>query len=211
MGDRLAEGSRRLAEHVGQGAHDFAPHVKGLEIPGYEPRAQQTMALGFAVGSRGADHNRSGAYEVDFSDAVDRRAVDIDAVPLAIATEDKAAVMDSAIVCKFLRGVFDDFFGEVAHMLHLVTGWNIDCQELRATAERIVTAKKRFNIESGWTPAEDTLPARMLTEKLPDDQRAELSAERLQRLVRQYNTLRGWSPEGWLDDAPACRDKLPRR
>jgi hypothetical protein len=30
------------------------------------------MALGFAVGARGADHNRSGAYEVDFSDKVDR-------------------------------------------------------------------------------------------------------------------------------------------
>ena len=31
------------------------------------------MALGFAVGTRGADHNRSGAYEVDFSERVDRR------------------------------------------------------------------------------------------------------------------------------------------
>ena len=38
------------------------------------------MALGFAVGTRGADHNRSGAYEVDFSDKVDRRNVTLDAV-----------------------------------------------------------------------------------------------------------------------------------
>ena len=50
--------------------------MKGLEIPGYEPRGLQTMALGFAVGARGADHNRSGAYEVDFSDKVDRRQRD---------------------------------------------------------------------------------------------------------------------------------------
>ena len=43
----------------------FAPHVKGLELPGYEPRTLQTMALGLAVNARGADHNRSGAYEAD--------------------------------------------------------------------------------------------------------------------------------------------------
>ena len=61
------QGSRRLAEQIGQGSLDFAPQVKGLELPGYEPRALQTMALGLAVGTRGADHNRSSAYEVDFS------------------------------------------------------------------------------------------------------------------------------------------------
>src|SRR5438045_8932552 len=65
LGDLLAEGTRRAAERIGGAAPDFAPHVKGLELPGYEPRALQTMALGFAVGSRGADHNRSGAYEVE--------------------------------------------------------------------------------------------------------------------------------------------------
>src|SRR5262249_29140238 len=67
LGDLLAEGTRRAAAVIGGEAPEFAPHVKGLELPGYEPRALQTMALGFAVGSRGADHNRSGAYEVDFS------------------------------------------------------------------------------------------------------------------------------------------------
>ena len=63
---------------IGQGSIAFAPQVKGLDIPGYEPRALQTMALGFAVGARGADHNRSGVYEVDFSDKVDRRHATLD-------------------------------------------------------------------------------------------------------------------------------------
>ena len=67
LGDLLAEGTRRAARRSAARRRDFAPHVKGLELPGYEPRALQTMALGFAVGSRGADHNRSGAYEVDFA------------------------------------------------------------------------------------------------------------------------------------------------
>src|SRR5947209_5308721 len=120
------------------------------------------MALGFAVGTRGADHNRSGAYEVDFSEAVDRRDVGPEAAILAIETEDKAALMDSLILCKFLRGIFRDFFAESAEILRLVTGWDVSAEELRQTARRIVTAKKRFNILAGWTPAEDTLPDRLL-------------------------------------------------
>jgi aldehyde:ferredoxin oxidoreductase len=191
-GRLLAEGSRRAAQEIGQGSIAFAPQVKGLEIPGYEPRALQTMALGFAVGSRGADHNRSGAYEVDFSEKVDRRHVTLESVRHAIETEDKAALMDSLILCKFLRGVFTDFHAEAAEMLHAVTGWDVTADELRDTARRIVTAKRQFNLLAGWTPAEDTLPERFLNAPLASDPSAVLTAERLHELVAEYHRQRGW-------------------
>jgi aldehyde:ferredoxin oxidoreductase len=192
IGDLLAEGSRRAAEAVGRGSLDFAPQVKGLEIPGYEPRALQTMALGFAVGARGADHNRSGAYEVDFSDKVDRRHATLDSVRHAIDTEDRAALMDSLILCKFLRGVFRDFYGEAADMLRKVAGWDVDADELRETARRIVATKRQVNVLAGWTPAEDTLPERFLDTPLPNDPAASLTRERLQELVAEYHRQRGW-------------------
>lgn len=198
LGGLLAEGSRRAAWQIGGDAISFAPQVKGLEIPGYEPRALQTMALGFAVGTRGADHNRSGAYEVDFSDQVDRRHVEPAAASLAVETEDKAALMDSLILCKFLRGVLVDFYAEAAEMLRLTTGWDVSAAELRVTARRIVAAKKHFNIECGWQPTEDTLPERFLRQPLSDDLQADLSAERLQGLIRAYNEARGWTSEGFL-------------
>jgi len=207
LGVRLAQGSRRLAQEIGQGTIAFAPQVKGLEIPGYDPRGLQTMALGFAVGPRGADHNRSGAYEVDFSESVDRRDVGPEAAILAVETEDKAAIMDSMILCKFLRGVFVDYFGEAAEMLRLVTGWEVDADALRATAQRIVTAKKEFNIRAGWTPAEDTLPERILRTPLPDDTRAQLSPERLQALVEAYNIARGWSRDGYPTTRTSCQQR----
>jgi aldehyde:ferredoxin oxidoreductase len=194
LGDLLAEGSRRAAIAIGHDSIAIAPQVKGLEIPGYEPRALQTMALGFAVGARGADHNRSGAYEVDFSDKVDRRCVTLDAVRLAIETEDKAALMDSLILCKFLRGVLTDFYSEAADMLRNVTGWNVDSGELHEAARRIVSAKRDFNVLAGWTPAEDTLPERFLNTPLPDDPRASLSPERLYSLIAEYHRQRGWDP-----------------
>ena len=199
-GDLLAEGSRRLAHRLGGDALAFAPQVKGLEIPGYEPRSLQTMGLGLAVGTRGADHNRSGAYEVDFSTSIDRRHPPERAARMAIDTEDRAALIDSLILCKFLRGVFTDFYAEAAEMLGAVTGWDVTGDELRVTARRIVTAKKQFNILAGWQPHEDTLPERFLREALADDPQARLPRERLQRLVQAYNIARGWSPEGWIPD-----------
>jgi len=190
LGDLLAEGSRRAALAIGHDSVAFAPQVKGLEIPGYEPRALQTMALGFAVGTRGADHNRSGAYDVDFSDKVDRRHVTVDAVRHAIDTEDKAALMDSLILCKFLRGVFTDFYAEAAEMLRLVSGWDTTPDELRETAKRIVHAKRRFNLLAGWTPEEDTLPERFLHTALPNDPAAALSREQLGAVVAEYHRQR---------------------
>ena len=200
FGDQLAEGSRLLAAQLGPEAQAFAPHVKGLEIPGYEPRALQSMALGFAVSTRGADHNRSGAYQVDFSDKVNRLDLATEGVRFAIETENEAAVMDSLIMCKFLRGALIDKYAEMARMLALTTGWSIDADELHQIAERIVGLRKWYNIRHGWTPAEDTLPARFLSESLPDGASAgaTLTAAHLQRLIAEYNTQRGWSVEGWV-------------
>lgn len=192
LGDLLADGSRAAAHAIGHNSITIAPQVKGLEMPGYEPRALQTMALGLAVGARGADHNRSGAYEVDFSDKVDRRHATLDSVRHAIDTEDRAALMDSLIVCKFLRGVFEDFHGETAAMLRSITGWDVTAGELRETAARIVDAKREFNLLAGWTPDEDTLPERFFDSPLPDDALAHLSRERLDALVAEYRRQRGW-------------------
>lgn len=200
LGEILSRGTRAAAAEIGGGSEDFAPHVKGLEIPGYEPRALQTMALGFAVGSRGADHNRSGAYQADFSEDVDRFQIDTAAVHAAIATEDEAAVMDSLILCKFLRGVFDDRFAGMSEMLALVTGWDVSPDELHETAKRIVTAKKWYNVQAGWTPAEDTLPRRFFAESIPSgaSKGAVLSESRLQEMIRTYNLARGWTEDGWV-------------
>jgi aldehyde:ferredoxin oxidoreductase len=204
LGDLLADGSRRMALQLGGEALAFAPQVKGLELPGYEPRSLQTMALGLAVGTRGADHNRSGAYEIDFSQRADRRCVTDESARMAVETEDRAALIDSLILCKFLRGVFDDLYAESAEMLHRTTGWDVSADELRETARRIVNAKKLFNLRAGWTPAEDTLPARFFEQPLGEDA-TRLSRESLESAIAAYNVARGWTRDGRLPD-DALRD-----
>ncbi len=163
LGPLLALGSRAAAREVGQGSEAFAAQVKGLELPGYEPRTMQAMALGMAVNARGADHNRSGAYEADLSGELDRTRGGDAHVRGAVEAEDRSAVMDSLILCKFLRGVFEEPFAEWAQLLSAVTGWDVDEAELRATAQRIVLLKRAFNLREGWQPEDDWLPERFLT------------------------------------------------
>ncbi len=203
LGELLAEGSRRAAERVGGGSAAFAPHVKGLEMPGYEPRTMQAMALGLAVNARGADHNRSGAYEADLSGDHDRLEGGDAHVAAAIETEDRAAVMDSLILCKFLRGVFTEPFGEWAALLSAVTGWDVNGAELRRTARRIVLAKRVFNIREGWQPGDDWLPERVLSEplQLSSGRVATLTPQRLRGMIDAYYAARGLDAQGRPDPA----------
>ncbi|WP_435010934.1 aldehyde ferredoxin oxidoreductase family protein [Tundrisphaera lichenicola] len=200
IGEWLALGSRRAAERIGHEAPDLAPHVKGLELPGYDPRALHTMALGLAVGTRGADHNRSGAYEADFSGKVDRRDGGEDSALAAIETEDRAALIDSLILCKFLRGVFGDLYAESAELLRAVTGWDIDAEELRKAAKRVVNARKCLNLREGWTRVEDTLPARFLDER-PAPDAPSLSRSRLDLMIGSYYRGRTWDAAGRVPES----------
>ena len=202
LGRLLSEGSRQAAETLGHGSDAWAMHVKGLEMPGYEPRSLKTMALALAVSTRGACHNRSSAYEADFSNAVNRLEADAERGRITADGEDFSAVLDSLIWCKFLRKAFDDFWAESAESLSLITGWNTTPDELKLAGERINNLKKMFNIREGWDRAADTLPGRVLTETLPDGAAAGvgLSTDDLQMMVSAYYRAREWNEDGTIPD-----------
>jgi aldehyde:ferredoxin oxidoreductase len=202
IGALLAEGSRRAAQEIGGDTLYWAMHVKGLELPGYEPRSLKTMALGLAVSPRGACHNRSGAYEADFSGEVDRLSADSGRGSLVAASEDFAAVLDSLIVCKFLRKCFTDFYGEAAELLSKISGWNCSSTEMRRVGERIHTLKKLFNIREGWQPEHDWLPERLLCETLPTGvaQGVGLTSDELREMIRGYYKAREWDENGLVPE-----------
>jgi aldehyde:ferredoxin oxidoreductase len=199
-GELLAEGSRRAAAAIGHGSDSWAMHVKGLELPGYEPRSLKTMALGLAVSPRGACHNRSGAYEADFSGTVDRLHGDAGRGAIVAASEDFASALDSLIVCKFLRKCFVDFYDEASQILSAVTGWSYSADELRTAGERIHTMKKLFNVRERWQPSDDWLPARLLDEPLSSGvaEGNRLDPDELREMIRGYYRARRWDDEGWV-------------
>ena len=202
IGDLLSLGTKRCSEIVGNGSEDWAMHVKGLEMPGYEPRALKTLALGLAITPRGACHNRSSAYEADLSGQVDRFTVDEYRGDITATSEDFSAVLDSLIWCKFLRKAFNDFYQESADAYNLVTGWDMTPDELRTCGERINNLKKLFNIREGWSRSDDTLPPRILKEKLPDGVMpgAGLTSDELSLMIEGYYKARGWTEDGLIPE-----------
>ena len=202
LGNLLAEGTRLAAEQIGAGSESWAMQVKGLEMPGYEPRSLKTLALGLATTPRGACHNRTSAYDADFSPDVDRLTVDDTRGQIAADSEDFAAALDSLIWCKFLRRAFGDFWEESAAVYRMVTGWeDFDAAELRRAAAHIADLKKAYNQRWGWRRSDDTLPGRTLTEPLPDGVAAGvgLTANELNGMITDYYRARGWSEAGRID------------
>ncbi|HEM61015.1 MAG TPA: aldehyde:ferredoxin oxidoreductase [Chloroflexi bacterium] len=200
LGDLLAQGTKLASEQVGQGSEQFAMQSKGLELPGYEPRGLKTYALGLAVGTRGACHNRSLAYEPDMKGVVDRLKAEKGRGRVAMDCEDLAAVLDCLMFCKFIRGCFDDFYQDAVEFYRLSTGLDLTSDELRQAGERACNLKKYFNIREGWTKDDDWLPARILDEPLPDggDQGTTLTAEELRLMIDDYYQARGWTEEGLI-------------
>lgn len=202
LGGLLAEGSRRAAETIGNGSQNWAMHVKGLEMPGYEPRSLKTMALALAVSTRGACHNRSSAYEADFSNRVDRLTIDDERGRITMEGEDYSAVLDSLIWCKFLRKAFDDFYGESASIYERLTGWATTPEDLIRAGERINNIKKLFNIREGWTRSDDTLPARVFAETLPNGAAKGVGLTRsdVDMMIDGYYRARGWTADGLIPE-----------
>jgi aldehyde:ferredoxin oxidoreductase len=106
--------------------------------------------------------------------------------------------MDSLILCKFLRGVFADPLPEWAGLLSAVSGWDVDGDELAATARRIVLAKRAFNLREGATSADDWLPERFVSEELQmaSGRAAALTPERLRAMIDDYYAARGLDADG---------------
>ena len=203
VGNLLAEGSLRASQTVGRNSDAWAMQVKGLEMPGYEPRSLKTMALGLAVSTRGACHNRSSAYEADFSARVNRLEVDDERGRITAEGEDFSAVLDSLIWCKFLRKAFTDLYEESAEIYRHITGWDMTSDELRVAGERINNLKKAFNIREGWAREDDLLPGRIFDEVLPTGVVKGIGLSRLEldAMVQGYYRARGWEEDGTISSA----------
>jgi len=200
IGDILADGTKRAAEQVGQNSLDFAMQVKGMEMAGYDPRSLKTMGLSYAVGTRGACHNRSPGYSPDTQGDVDRFNGAADRGPILVDLEDKAAIFDSLVICKFIRAVFEDFFEEASALYRATLGLEMSPTQLQTAGARICNLKKAFNIREGWQTGDDWLPKRVLRDAMPSGpgRGIHMTEEELRVMIDSYYAARGWTADGQL-------------
>jgi aldehyde:ferredoxin oxidoreductase len=199
LGDVLAEGSMRAAEKIGKGAEEYACHIKGLELPGYDLRSLKTAALGFSVSFRGACHLRNGAYSPDVKGKVNRFKIEKGRGKMIMEEGDVYNIIDSLILCKFSRGTYYDGLNDMAKYYTLATGIPMKAAELKKAGERIENLARLVNIREGiGTREHDTLPYKIMNVPLPDSiaNGAVVNKEEFQLGLDDYYEVRGWTKEG---------------
>jgi|Deesub1362A_J573_1020465.scaffolds.fasta_scaffold00908_13 aldehyde:ferredoxin oxidoreductase len=189
VGDILAEGVKKAAEKVG--GTGFAVHVKGMEIPGYDPRGSVGMALAYATADRGGDHLRAWpiAYEA-FGD-MDPFAIKGKA-EIVVKEQNENSALWSLTSCDFVK-----YNTKYAVEMLNASGFNMTVDEYLIIGERIYNLTRLFNVREGFGIKEDSLPKRF-TEPIQSGAAKghSIKPEDFKKMLLEYYRLRGWDEEG---------------
>jgi len=193
LGDKLAEGSYRLAEMYG--APEVSMSVKKQELPAYDPRGIQGQGLSYATSNRGGCHVRGYLISPEIlglPEKLDRFSLEGKATWAKIF-QDLTASIDSLGLCLFTSFAMGP--EDYADLYNAVCGTEHTAASMLEAGDRIWNIEKLFNLESGLTAADDTLPTRLLEEPIVDGP-SKGNVHRLDVLLPQYYEARGWDTKG---------------
>ena len=189
FGKYLALGSKRLAEIFG--APELSMNVKGLELPGIDPRGVKGLGLNYATANRGGC-NVTG-YTVyseilGFPEKMNPFTYEGKAA-LVKTFQDFTCVVNSTVSCLFTTLALGA--NDYAKMLSYITGWDLSTDELMKIGERIYNLERLIMNKYGFDSKDDTLPKRLLNEPLPEGA-AKGHVVELDRMREEYYRIRGW-------------------
>jgi aldehyde:ferredoxin oxidoreductase len=199
----MAEGTRIMAEKLGKGSMNFAMQVKGLELPAYDSRAAKITGLAYATANRGGDHITAWIEGpaflsmpfmlVDDADVGDPLQEIPEKTFILKDLEDGFGVFDAIGGCKFMGIVLSA--EDWASLISKLLGYEFTATDFRKTGERLYNLARVYNVREGITRKDDTLPARLLEEPLPEGP-AQGQTVNLDPLLDAYYEFRGWDKNG---------------
>jgi aldehyde:ferredoxin oxidoreductase len=211
-----------MAEKIGQGAIDFTIQVKGAEFAMHDPRGKVAVGLGYAVCEYGADHlvgihDPALVNPESFTFKAAKLISDqVAPLPARELSEQKAAqylIFEKWVSAGKTFGLC--FFGpaprsylllpDILEAIRAASGWELTAGDLLEIGERGTNLARIFNLREGFTPADDTLPARMF-EPLENGPLAgtRISREDFARALDKLYALKGWDRQTGIPS----RDKL---
>ncbi len=192
IGDLLADGTKIMAEKLGGGSEDFAMNVKGMEFAAWMPQRMTGVALTFAVSNRGACHKR-GPMGAELMGVLPMESTEGKAA-IVMEIQDRVNALFTLVGCRFAD--FEVPIELFIQLMNAATGMEKSPDEFQGMGERIWNLERLYNLASGMTAADDTLPARCFE---PVDVRGEmkqLDEKAFREMVKEYYKLRGWDEEG---------------
>jgi aldehyde:ferredoxin oxidoreductase len=202
FGRLLGEGVARMARTIGRGAEACAVHVKGLELPAYEPRGAKSHGFNYATSNIGASHCYGYAAQEIFGVPFPRpinRFEEAKNADIVIGNQDGTAAGEVGIVCAFARnwGWYPVNYGQ---LLAAATGME-QCTNpdfLNPLGTKILNVERAFNAREGFGRKDDRLPPRMINEPLHTlgaQGEGEVVRE-MEQFLDRYYSLRGWTEDG---------------
>jgi aldehyde:ferredoxin oxidoreductase len=211
FGNRAAEGSRAMAQSIGEAAKEFAITVKGLELPMHDPRAFHGLGLAYMNSNRGACHLQHTVQPVEqgmvawesvgFEEDYPATESQGKAKMVAIA-ENLGQMVSAACVCQFVCWAMGP-----EHLLsgfNAVTGFEFDMNTFQEVGRRAWVLKRTLNNLMGVTDMDDKLPKRVLTALT--EGMAEGSAPDEALMKKEYYKIRGLNAKGF--PTPELLDSL---
>lgn len=191
VGRELSLGVKQLSQKYG-GA-EFAMHVKGLELPGYDPRGSWGMGLAYATASRGGCHMSAWPVADEAFGKIDPFTTEGKA-QLVITGQNYNAIKFSLILCDFWALSLDTM-SQIMSCL-----WNrpVPVAELENAGERIWNIMRLFNVREGFSSKDDSLPERIYKDALKSGftNGKSLPHDRFIIMLQEYYRLRGWDSKG---------------
>ena len=189
-----------MAEKLGHGSAAYAIHVKGLELPAYEPRGAKSQGYNYATASVGASHCYGYAaqdiFGAPFPHPTDR--FDEGNADIVIFNQNQTAWHETGIACAFSGGWgWMDVFPKLCAAARGIDKY-AEPGYLDQVGERMFNLERAFNIREGLGRKDDYLPERIRTEGL-HTRKAEGEGQTVARhdeFLDKYYALRGWSHEG---------------
>lgn len=193
LGDKMAEGSYRLAESYG--VPELSMSVKKQELPAYDPRAIQGQGLQYATSNRGGCHVRGYLISPEIlglPEKLDRFTLDGKAAWAKIF-QDITAFIDSTGLCLFTS--FALGASDYAALVNPIIGTQWTAEDVLVAGERIYNIERIFNLQAGIHPSQDTLPKRLLEEPIQEGP-SKGNVARLSEMLPEYYAIRGWGTDG---------------
>jgi aldehyde:ferredoxin oxidoreductase len=206
IGAELALGSRALAAKYG--VPELAMQVKGLELPGYDPRGSFGMSIGYATSDRGGCHMRTyptgDEVVAGTSPANEIDAAKIDQIVVGDSSkgfigQNMSSIKFSAILC--------DFWAATPEQLAILFKalWGRECteEEVLKTGERVWNLGRLFNLREGVE--KDDLPKKLYSKAgaFADGPSAgqAIGEDTFAAMMAEYYKQRGWDAAGVPSEA----------
>ena len=197
FGEFCAQGVKKMSDQLQNETKDYAMHSKGLEFPGYDPRAGWGSTITYSVTPRGACHRRAWPPAKEILGGFNPFTTEKKA-EMIIGLMNERCVLHNLIVCDFPAQALSLNNKIWSDYLNYITGLKYTWDEMNSQAEIIETLIRCINLRDGLTSEDDALPKRILEESLNEGPAKGkiIGRENFLKMRRNYYFNRGWDEDG---------------